>query len=86
MSAKKPDEKLDELKQQLVHALMNKDADEEAWMKIIDSMSNNQVRILKNEVKAELRRRRKNGGVNAQRYTNLLGDTSSCSSKQASSS
>jgi len=67
------DDKLQQLKQQLLQALVNREADDTAWMKIIDGMSNNQVRILKKEVKAELRRRRKNGGVNAHNNTNLLG-------------
>jgi len=66
------EDKLSQLKQQLLQALVNRESDDSAWMKIIDGMSNNQVRILKKEVKAELRRRRKNGGVNAHNGTNAM--------------
>jgi hypothetical protein len=66
MSLSAQDDKMQQLKQQLLQALVNREADDTAWMKIIDGMSNNQVRILKKEVKLELRKRRKNGGVNAQ--------------------
>lgn len=76
---------MQELKQQLLAALVNRETDDSAWMKIIDGMSNNQVRILKKEVKAELRKRRKNGGVNAHMNANLL-DARQTSSAQTNQS
>lgn len=81
VSAQVQEERLQQLKQQLLQALVNREADDTAWMKIIDGMSNNQVRILKKEVKAELRKRRKNGGVNAHsnNSSNMLGSKSQTS-------
>lgn len=85
MAAGAPTEdKLSQLKQQLLQALVNRESDDTAWMKIIDGMSNNQVRILKKEVKDELRRRRKNGGVNAHNTSNLLAPRHSATAPQSS--